>query len=55
MVHALHHIHIVFDDDNGVSLRNQLLQKLDQFCNIRKVQTRRWFIEDVERFSGSAL
>jgi hypothetical protein len=43
------HIEIVFDDEQRVARRAQLKQNLKQLCHIVEMQSRRGFVENVQR------
>ena len=55
VVSALDHIQVVFDDDDSVADAYQTLQHVEQLVHIRKMQTRRRLVEDVNRAPGRSL
>ena len=55
MISLENNIQIVLDQDNGVATIHQESQHLQQFCYIGEVQSRCWFIENVERLAGAPL
>ena len=52
---SFHDVHIVLDDDDGVTKINQAMEYIEQNPDILKMQSRGWFIEDIECLSGSAF
>ena len=48
-------MHVVFDDDDCVPKINQSMQDIEQNPDILEMQSRGWFIEDIERLSRSTL
>jgi hypothetical protein len=52
---GLHDIEVMFNDDHGVAFVSKLVQDIDEFGDIAKRETSRWFIENVNRvFVGHA-
>ena len=45
-------IHVVLNDQNGVSAFHQRLKDLDQFVNVSGMQTDRRLIQHIERSAG---
>lgn len=46
-------IHVVLDDDDSVPFVHEFVQHGEQHADVLEVQTRRWLIEDVQRFAGA--
>src|SRR5450631_2503812 len=54
-VRGLDDLEIVLDDDDGISLRHQLVQHLQQFLDVVEMQAGGRLVQDVERAAGRAL
>ena len=52
---SFHHMHVVFDDDDCVPKIDQSMEDIQQNPDILEMQSRGWFIEDIERLSRSTL
>src|SRR5690606_17123326 len=55
VVRALDDVHIMLDHQYGVALINELLQHVQQMCDILEVQPGSGFIKDVKRFTCVAF
>ena len=49
VVSALNHIEVVFNHDHGIANANQTLQHIEQLMDVRKVESRGWLIQNVDR------
>src|ERR1700733_6100292 len=49
------HVEVVLDDQHGVAEGNQTLEHIQEFADIVKVQTGRWFVENVKSAAGLPL
>ena len=48
MVSTLNNLHVMFDDQNGMSAFNEGIECLEQSLDVMEVETRSWFVEDKE-------
>ena len=55
MVRAFDHVEIVFDDDHGVAPVDEALQDVDESRDVVGRESRRRFVENVERLAGRAF
>ena len=51
----LHHVEVVFDDDDRVSAVDQLVQHVDQLADILEMEPRSRLVEDIERAARIAF
>ena len=49
MVGGFHHIQIVFDNADRISLLDQLVQHFKQLFDVLKMQARRRFVQNIQR------
>ena len=54
-VGSLDHIQIVLNDQHGVAIVDEAMQNFQQLLDIHKVETRRGFIQQVDRAAGRAF
>ena len=55
MVGEFDGVEVVLDDDDGVSFLDETVEHLHQNADVLEMQTRRGFVEDVERATRVAL
>ena len=46
-----YHIEVVFDDEDRVPFLYESIEDIEELLYIRKMESCRWFIEDIEGFS----
>ena len=55
IIRAFDHFQVMLDDNNGITLGNQLLKHADQFLYVGKMQPGGGLIQDIEGPAGGAF